>query len=335
MTRCPGPRCPPALLNNLIPGLFILPYVVFSATAGQIADKVEKGRLARFVKLLEIGIMLVAGIGWMTHTLWLLIAAVVGMGVHSTLFGPVKYAYLPQHLKPEELVGGNGVIEMGTFVGILLGEVMGAVLAGHGAAGIALVAFGHAAAWPCWAWLPAGASRPRRRPRPSSSSAQLRRRIGAQPGVLAPEPHRVPVDAGQFLVLVLRRLVLSQFPLYAKDYLHGDHSVFVLLLTVFSLGIGAGSLLCEKLSGRKVEIGLVPFGAIGLSLFGIDLYFASLGYTNTATVDFIGCWRSRHAAHPGRPAAAGRVRRLLHRAAVRADPDPLRPRSTSRAPSPA
>ena len=102
----------PGLLNNLIPGLFILPYVIFSATAGQIADKVEKGRLARFVKLLEVGIMLIAGIGWMTHTLWLLIAAVVGMGVHSTLFGPVKYAYLPQHLKPEELVGGNGVIEM-------------------------------------------------------------------------------------------------------------------------------------------------------------------------------------------------------------------------------
>jgi 1-acyl-sn-glycerol-3-phosphate acyltransferase len=80
-------------------------------------------------------------------------------------------------------------------------------------------------------------------------------------------------------------LVLSQFPVYAKDYLHGDHSVFVLLLTVFSLGIGIGSLLCEKLSGRKVEIGLVPFGSIGLSLFGIDLYFASLAYTNTATVD--------------------------------------------------
>jgi MFS family permease len=91
---------PPALLNNLIPGLFILPYVVFSATAGQIADKVEKGRLARFVKLLEIGIMGIAAIGWLTHNLWLLVAAVAGMGVHSTLFGPVKYAYLPQHLKP-------------------------------------------------------------------------------------------------------------------------------------------------------------------------------------------------------------------------------------------
>ncbi|HEU4775649.1 MAG TPA: MFS transporter, partial [Telluria sp.] len=130
----------PSMLTNLIPGLFILPYVLFSATAGQIAEKVEKGRLARIVKLIEIGIMFVAAIGWMTKSLPLLLAAVVGMGVHSTLFGPVKYAYLPQNLKPEELVGGNGVIEMGTFVGILLGEIGGALLVSHKPFGIELVA---------------------------------------------------------------------------------------------------------------------------------------------------------------------------------------------------
>src|SRR5439155_990357 len=130
------------LLNNLIPGLFILPFVVLSATAGQLADKFEKSRLARYVKLFEIAIMVVAAAGWMTHNLWLLVAAVVGMGVHSTLFGPVKYAYLPQHLKQEELIGGNGIIEMGTFVGILLGEVLGAVLVVHRPWGIELVAGG-------------------------------------------------------------------------------------------------------------------------------------------------------------------------------------------------
>jgi 1-acyl-sn-glycerol-3-phosphate acyltransferase len=278
----------PALLNNLIPGLFILPYVVFSATAGQIADKVEKGRLARWVKLFEIGIMLVAGAGWLTHTLWLLIAAVVGMGVHSTLFGPVKYAYLPQHLKPEELVGGNGVIEMGTFVGILLGEVMGAVLAGHGDAGVHLVAggtllvalLGLATSW-----------RIPHSPAPAPDLAISRNPVAESLRNLAYSRRNRTVFLsmlGNSWFWFYGALVLSQFPLYAKDYLHGDHSVFVLLLTIFSLGIGAGSLLCEKLSGRKVEIGLVPFGAIGLSLFGIDLYFASLGYTNTATVDFIG-----------------------------------------------
>src|SRR6476620_1431139 len=130
------------LLNNLIPGLFILPFLLFSATAGQLADKFEKSMLIRYVKLLEIAIMLLAAVGWVTHTLWLLVAAVVGMGLHSTLFGPVKYAYLPQALKPEELVGGNGVIEMGTFVGILLGEILGAMLVVHKPWGIELVAGG-------------------------------------------------------------------------------------------------------------------------------------------------------------------------------------------------
>ena len=275
----------PGLLNNLIPGLFILPYVIFSATAGQIADKVEKGRLARFVKLLEVVIMAIAAIGWLTHTLWLLIAAVVGMGVHSTLFGPVKYAYLPQHLKPEELVGGNGVVEMGTFVGILLGEVMGAVLVAHKPWGIELVAggslfmalLGLAASWRI---PPSPAPAPELKISKNFAAESVRNlRYSAQNRTVFLSM------LGNSWFWFYGALVLSQFPVYAKDYLHGDHSVFVLLLTVFSLGIGAGSLLCEKLSGRKVEIGLVPFGSIGLSVFGIDLYFASQAYTNTVTVD--------------------------------------------------
>jgi 1-acyl-sn-glycerol-3-phosphate acyltransferase len=273
------------LLNNLIPGLFILPYVLFSATAGQIADKVEKGKLARFVKLLEVVIMLIACLGWMTHTLWLLIAAVVGMGVHSTLFGPVKYAYLPQHLKPEELVGGNGVIEMGTFVGILLGEVAGALLVAHKPFGIELVA----GASLCMALLGLAASWRI----PSSPAPAPELKINHNFVTESVRNLRFSAQNRTVFLSMLGNswfwfygaLVLSQFPVYAKDYLHGDHSVFVLLLTVFSLGIGIGSLLCEKLSGRKVEIGLVPFGSIGLSLFGIDLYFASLSYTNTALVD--------------------------------------------------
>jgi 1-acyl-sn-glycerol-3-phosphate acyltransferase len=278
----------PALLNQLIPGLFILPYVVLSATAGQVADKVEKGRLARVVKLLEIVIMAVAAVGWLTHTLWLLVAAVAGMGIHSTLFGPVKYAYLPQHLRPDELVGGNGVIEMGTFVGILLGEVVGAMLAGRGTLGIELVAggtflialLGLATSW-----------RIPHSPAPAPGLKISPNIVGESLRNLAFSRRNRTVFLsmlGNSWFWFYGALVLSQFPLYAKDYLHGDHSVFVLLLTIFSLGIGTGSLLCEKLSGRKVEIGLVPFGAIGLSVFGIDLYFASRGYTNTAAVDALG-----------------------------------------------
>jgi len=269
----------PTLLTNLIPGLFILPYVLFSATAGQIAEKVEKARLSRYVKMLEIAIMAIAGIGWMTHTLWLLIAAVVGMGVHSTLFGPVKYAYLPQNLKQEELVGGNGMIEMGTFVGILIGQILGDVLVMQHRWGGALVAGG--ALFTAILGLVASYRIPvSPAPRPDLKISANFFAESVRNIAFSSKNRTVFLSIlGNSWFWFYGAVVLSQFPVYAKDYLHGDHSVFVLLLIVFSVGVGAGSLLCEKLSGGKVEIGLVPFGAIGLSVFGIDLYFASLGYT--------------------------------------------------------
>ncbi|MET3132908.1 1-acyl-sn-glycerol-3-phosphate acyltransferase [Oxalobacteraceae bacterium GrIS 1.11] len=274
----------PSTITNLIPGLFILPYVVFSATAGQIADKFEKAGLARFVKWLELAIMGVAALGWMSHTLWLLVTAVVGMGVHSTLFGPVKYAYLPQQLKQDELVGGNGLIEMGTFLGILLGEILGAVLIVQKPWGIALVAGATVTV------AVIGLLASYRIPLTPAAAPELK--INWNPFTesvrnLAFSSKNRPVFLsilGNSWFWFYGALILAQFPVYAKDYLHGDHNVFVLLLTVFSLGIGAGSLLCERLSGHKVEIGLVPFGSIGLSLFGIDLFFASNSYANTELV---------------------------------------------------
>ncbi|MQR01675.1 MFS transporter [Glaciimonas soli] len=275
-------------LNNLIPGLFILPFVLFSATSGQFADKFEKSRITRYIKVLEIVIMVVAAFGWMTHNLWLLIAAIVGMGLHSTLFGPVKYAYLPQQLHRDELVGGNGVIEMGTFVGILMGEILGAVLVVHKTWGIELVA-GGTILIAIVGWLFS-----RRIPLTPASAPDLK--INWNPFTETARNLRFSRQNKPVFLAMLGNswfwfygaIVLAQFPLYAKNYLHGDHSVFVLLLTIFSLGVGAGSLLCERLSGHKVEIGLVPFGAIGLSVFGFDLFLASLHYTNTATVDFLG-----------------------------------------------
>ncbi len=265
----------PSLITNLIPGLFILPDVLFSATAGQLADKLEKSGLTRFVKWLELAIMCVAGLGWFTHTLWLLVAAVVGMGIHSTLFGPVKYAYLPQQLKPEELIGGNGVTEMGTFVGILLGEILGAVLVVQRPNGIALEAIATIAV----ALLGLIASyRIPNAPAPVPALKVSWNFVGESiRNINFSRKNRVVFLSmlGNSWFWFYGALVLAQFPVYAKDFLHGDHSVFVLLLTVFSLGVGAGSLLCERLSGRKVEIGLVPFGSIGLSLFGADLYFSS------------------------------------------------------------
>src|SRR5471032_116781 len=229
-----------------------------------------------------------AAIGWTTHTLWLLIAAVVGMGVHSTLFGPVKYAYLPQRLKPEELVGGNGLIEMGTFVGILLGEILGAVLVVHKPFGIELVAGATVAV--AVIGLVSSYIVPRT-PAPAPD-LKISWNVWAESirNLNFSRKNRVVFLSmlGNSWFWFYGALILAQFPVFAKDYLHGDYSVFVCMLTVFSLGIGAGSLLCERLSGHKVEIGLVPFGSIGLSVFGVDLYFASLHYTNTVMVDAMG-----------------------------------------------
>ena len=276
------------MLNQLIPGLFILPFLLLSATSGQLADKFEKAGMARNIKLLEIVIMMIAATGWMTHQLWLLIAAVAGMGIHSTLFGPVKYAYLPQHLRKDELVGGNGVVEAGTFVGILLGEILGAVLVVHKPWGIELVA-GITIAIAVLGWL---ASLRIPYSAPSEPELKITWNIFSETfrNISFSKQNR-PVFLsllGNSWFWFYGAIVLANMPLYAKDYLHGDHSVFVLLLTVFSFGIGAGSLLCERLSGHKIEIGLVPFGSIGLSVFGFDLYLASLSYTNTTVVDMMG-----------------------------------------------
>jgi 1-acyl-sn-glycerol-3-phosphate acyltransferase len=218
----------------------------------------------------------------------LLVLAIVGMGLHSSLFGPVKYAYLPQHLKRSELVGGNGLVESGTFVGILLGEVLGALLIVSKPWGVEMVAGGTLALALLGWWFS--------RAIPPSPAPVPELKVNWNP--LTETVRNLNYSRQNrtvFLSLLgnswfwfYGAILLAQFPLYAKNYLHGDHGVFVLLLTIFSLGIGAGSLLCERLSGHRVEIGLVPFGAIGLSVFGVELFLASLSYTNTSPVDAVG-----------------------------------------------
>ncbi len=263
-----------AKLVTLLPGLFILPFFLLSATAGQLADKFEKSSIIRFVKAFEIIIMLFASIGFVTHTLWLLVAALLMMGMHSTVFGPVKYAYLPQHLAQNELVGGNGMVEMGSFVAILLGQILGAWLAIREGSEL-ITAFSVLLIAVLGYWVSRGV--------PNSPAADAQLKINWNP--ISETYHNVKLIWGQqpvWLAIVgiswfwfYGATVLSQFPNFAKTILHGDESVFILLLTVFSLGIGIGSLLCEKLSHGKVEIGLVLLGAIGLSLFGVDLYLSS------------------------------------------------------------
>ncbi len=265
------------LLNNLIAGLFILPFMLASATAGELADKIDKARLMRFVKVLEIVIMLVAAVGWYTHQLWVLVLAVVGMGLHSTLFGPVKHSYLPQHLVERELVGGNGMVQMGTFVGILTGQLIGAGLVSWGAIGVHMIIWSTVLV-AIFGLLFTLAVPPT--PAPVPDLVVSRNPFPEVLGNLrfaARQPDVFAAMLANSWFWFFGAIVLAQFPVYSRDVLHGAPEIFAVLLTAFSLGIGAGSLLCERLSGGRLQLGLVPLGSLGLSVFGIDLYLASLG----------------------------------------------------------
>jgi len=263
-----------ATLATLLPGLFILPFFLFSATAGQLADKFEKSQIIRLVKIFEICIMLFASSGFFLHNIWLLATALLMMGMHSTLFGPVKYAYLPQHLSERELIGGNGMVEMGSFVAILLGQVLGAWLAmqSNNALLTSIVIL-------LIAVMGYGVSRGV----PNSPAADPSLKINWNPvtetffNLKFAWKHQVIWLAlvGISWFWFFGATLLAQFPNFAKQILHGDESVFILLLTIFSLGIGVGSLMCEKLSKGKVELGLIVFGSIGLTIFGADLATSS------------------------------------------------------------
>ncbi|MGF6984706.1 1-acyl-sn-glycerol-3-phosphate acyltransferase [Paraburkholderia atlantica] len=259
----------------LISAIFILPFVLFSATSGQIADKYDKALLTRLVKTFEIAVMLVGGAGFWLHSAPLLYLCTFLMGVHSTVFGPVKYSYLPQHLSKAELVGGNGMIEMGTFVAILVGTIVGGAGAGfaeHGAvvlagACIAIALVGRAVS----GFVPA------------TPAPQPGLRINWNPVSetwrnlkLAHENRTVFLSLlGISWLWFVGATFLASFFNFAKDVLSADPDVVTVLLATFSIGIGIGSLLCERLSKRRIEVGLVPLGSIGMSVFAIDLFLAS------------------------------------------------------------
>ena len=264
----------PGLLANLAAGLFILPFFLFSASAGQFADKFDKAALARRVKLLEIAIMALAAVGFAQHRLPWLLAALFLLGLHSTLFGPVKYAILPQHLRPDELIAGNAWVEAGTFVAILLGTLGGALLAALPAA---------------TQWIPAGClllavlgyltSRAIPPAPPPAPGLRLNPNFLAETRVNLGFARREPTVFVALLAIswfwLYGAVLLAQFPAYGRDVLGGDESAVTLLLLVFTIGIGAGSFLCQRLSGAHLNVGLVPLGAAVMVLAGLDFAWAS------------------------------------------------------------
>lgn len=262
------------LLPNLAGALFILPFFLFSATAGQLADKYEKSFLMRRIKLLEIVLMLIAAIAFLNQSFVLLLLVLFLMGSQSTLFGPVKYAYLPQQLASHELVGGNALVEAGTYIAILLGLILGGLAvtfdsSNHSLIATCLVGF---------AMLGYLASR--QIPATRAVDPDLKISLNAWA-----ETWRIVGFAREERSVFLSILGISwfwffgtavtlQLPVYAFDVLNGNAAITVALLVAFVVGVGIGSLLCERMSGHRIELGLVPFGSIGLSFFAFDLYFA-------------------------------------------------------------
>jgi len=261
-----------ATLATLLPGLFILPFFLFSASAGQLADKYEKSQIIRMVKVLEIGIMLFASIGFLSRSLLMLALALFLMGVHSTLFGPVKYSYLPQHLQPSELTAGNGLVEMGSFVAILLGQVLGAWLGSleqHAlftSMSVLLIAVSGYHLSRSIPLSPAPVPSIKINWNPITETIKNVRTFWAQQALWVAI---VAISWFWFFGATL----LAQFPNLAKNVLQGSERDFISLLSIFSMGVGVGSVWCEKLSKGKQELGLVMLGAAGMSLFAWD--FAS------------------------------------------------------------
>ena len=263
----------PKMLATALPGLFVLPFFLFSATCGQLADRYDRARLARLSKLFECAIMLLASWGFIVGSFAALVVALFLMGSQIALFGPVKYAYLPQHLREHELTGGNGMVEAATFISILTGQIAGAALASAGdmlhiALALCVIA---AAGWLFSRGIPDS-------PPPDPTLTIDWNPLSATRSVIA----SARSDRGLWLCLLgiawfwfYGAVMLAQFPVYTQTVLGGSEQVYILILCIFSIGVGAGSLLCERLSRGRVEAGLVPIGALGMTLFGMDLFLAT------------------------------------------------------------
>ncbi len=264
----------PEMMVQVAAGLFVLPMFLFSASAGQIADAFDKARLIRWVKLAEICIALLSTVGFALRSPATLLAALFLMGLHSTVFGPLKYSILPQHLHADEVVAGNAWVESGTFVAILLGSILGGVLiALHGTGplwtGVACLTFA-VCGWLSSQFIPK-----------APPLGQVT--INWNPLTEIAQNMRIALDNRTvFLSMIgiswfwfFGALILSQFGPFVKDVIGGSEHLATFLLSTFIIGIALGSLAAERASGGRVEIGLVPFASIGLTIFGVELYFAS------------------------------------------------------------
>ena len=258
-------------LNNLAALLFILPYFIFSATAGQLADKYERAQLVRAIKLLEIVIMLIGTVGFILGNLWLLLMALFLMGAQSTFFGPIKYAILPEVLKPHELMSGNAIFQSGTSIAILLGMILGGAVISVSAGNLVWISLTVVII----ALIGYASSRFVLTQRVTAPDIQIDWNFFRTSFQTLKYAKSLPMI---FLILLgnswywfYGATYLTQIPQLTQQNLHASENVVSLLLTLFSVGIGVGSLLCRKIGGTDVNIKMVPIGAVGLTVFAFYL----------------------------------------------------------------
>ena len=274
-------------LNNLAALLFILPYFIFSATAGQIADKYERSQLVRGIKILEIVIMLIGSAGFLLGHLWLLLMALFLMGVHSTFFGPIKYAILPEILKPNELMSGNALFQSGTSMAILIGMILGGAVISASDGNLVWISLTVVTI----AVLGYISSRFVLKQNVTSPDIKIDWNFFRTSFQTLKYAKSLPII---FMILLgnswywfYGATYLTQIPQLTQQNLHASENVVSLLLTFFSVGIGVGSLLCRRIGGTEVNLKMVPIGAIGLTVFAFYLA-ASLAFVPERSGDLLG-----------------------------------------------
>ena len=265
-----------SLLNNLAAMLFILPFFLFSALAGQLADKYEKSRLTWYIKVLEVVIMVLATFGLIFEIYWLLFVALFLLGAQSTFFGPIKYAYLPQAIHQDELVGANALFQTGTSLSILMGMMV---------AGLFIQMDNHLYWVSAMALLIASLGLLASKFIPSMPAVQPNMKIDWNIWRTSMDTIKYLYSLPLLFFIIIGNswfwfygaTFLTQTPEFSKVILNGNESVVIFLLTLFSVGVAIGSLLCKTLTKNQVSFRLLPFGIAGLSLFAIDLYFSLSG----------------------------------------------------------
>jgi len=272
------------VLANVSQGLFILPFFLFSALSGQLADKYEKSRLIRQTRLAEVVLMCCGAAALYIGQVSILLGVIFLLGVLATIFGPLKYSLMPQHLRQSELVGGNALVDAGTFIAILVGTIAGGLLAPESTAKATTGSDAHLAAAVTMVVVAVTMYLCSRAiPRAAATDPALK--INFNPVTSTWEVIRFAAKTRAIFLSLLGiswfwlvgALILAQLPAYARDVIGGDKTVYTLLLAAFSIGTAVGSLACERLSGHKVEIGLVPLGSIGMTVCLLDLYFEHPG----------------------------------------------------------